>query len=268
MNARKNLSWQIEDNVELTLSPGLVWGQKSRRLSGGCPGQHWRGKVPNQWKARERGDTKGVPTSVRIPKREAKMMSFAELKVLVKHLEFLAVESLGVILKMKVGVGGVASGPAGPLHEAGVEVWERSRHSGRGSVLAGMANPQAFGGLAKHADAGRRLRVRLCGLEASLRTHHPWEASGFLSFYDLTSWVASPGPQVWQERPEPPQTLAIKSGQDRSWAKSQAHRRRTSQRIAVPTGVSLRRSSDDKIPCLMSLPWPHQPEMADTQVSF
>lgn len=43
----------------------------------------------------------------------------------------MAVESLDIILKIKVGVGEVVSESVGPLHEVSVEVWEWTQRSGQ-----------------------------------------------------------------------------------------------------------------------------------------
>lgn len=77
----------------------------------------------------------------------------------------MAVESWGIILNIKVGVREVASESiiVGPPHE----VREWLQHSGQAG-RAGMANPKAFRELTNHAEVGRHLCVRLCGLEASL----------------------------------------------------------------------------------------------------
>lgn len=61
----------------------------------------------------------------------------------------MAVESLGIILNIKVGVGEVASKSMGPPHE----VWEWLQHSGQAG-RAGMANPKAFRELANHTEVG------------------------------------------------------------------------------------------------------------------
>lgn len=55
----------------------------------------------------------------------------------------MAVKSLDIILKIKVGVGEVVSGSVGPLLEVSVEVWEWTQHSGQGR-RAGAANAGAF----------------------------------------------------------------------------------------------------------------------------
>lgn len=75
----------------------------------------------------------------------------------------MAVASWGIILNIKVGVGEVTSESVGPPRE----VREWLQHSGQAG-RAGMANPKAFRELANHAEVGRHLCVRLCGLEASL----------------------------------------------------------------------------------------------------
>lgn len=54
----------------------------------------------------------------------------------------MAVKSLDIILKIKVGVGEVVSGSVGPLLEVSVEVWEWTQHSGQGR-RAGAANAGA-----------------------------------------------------------------------------------------------------------------------------
>lgn len=55
----------------------------------------------------------------------------------------MAVKSLDIILKIKVGVGEVVSESVGPLFEVSVEVWEWTQHSGQGR-RAGATNTGAF----------------------------------------------------------------------------------------------------------------------------
>lgn len=82
------------------------------------------------------------------------------------------------------------------------------------------ARPQSRSGKRRgfqRTDVGRCLSERLGGPEASCPTHHPLKTSEFLSFYDLPGQASLHplGPLLWQ-RSLPLQTVAIKSGQNRS----------------------------------------------------
>lgn len=113
---------------------------------------------------------------------------------------------------IKVRVGEVASGSVGPLREDEVEgeVWEWTQHSEQG-CRAGMANPRASRQLARDANWGRPLGVRLCGLEAG----PPGTVGSFL----FMIWAGQVAPlDPWWGRGG--QSLC----QDRSLAKSQARR--------------------------------------------
>lgn len=196
---------------------------------------------------------KGNATSVRILNRKAKRMSFAQFQAVAEHLDgsrsHMAVESLAVTLKIKVRAGEAASASVGPLQEVAVEVWEGkgTGPQGKGAELEGQDG--SFGRLANHGDVGRPLGGRLCGLEAVCPADFR-----FLPLYDLGWPVCTSCTSSVAEEAKLLQTLAIQSGQERSPAKLQANRQRTSRRIAVPArGLSQTKARQQNPSAYMSL---------------
>ena len=116
----------------------------------------------------------------------------------------------------------------------------------RAKVPSSMADPIAFRELASDADVSRPLGVSLCRLEAG-----PPKDRGSLSFFDL-GW---PGctplvPSVAEEA-----KASVKLG---AWPNP----RHTDEGHFEDKGQTT------KYPRVVSLPQPHRPEVATTQVSF